>query len=82
MLAEGGNVLKKLGKVSGLRDSNSEVGVYDICGGERKVGGGEGEIVLFAIEPRAQFTHTYVCDVPEIGADCHWFSSKGTATPY
>ena len=31
MLAAGGKVLKKFGKLSRLRDSRSEVGVYDNC---------------------------------------------------
>ena len=31
MLAAGGKVLKKLGKLSRLRNSSAEVGVYDIC---------------------------------------------------
>ena len=35
MLAAGGKVLKKLGKVSRLRNSSSEVGVYDICRREK-----------------------------------------------
>ena len=36
ILAAGGKMLKKLGKVSRLRNSSSEVGEYDICRRERE----------------------------------------------
>ena len=36
MLAAGGKVLKKLEKVSRLWNSNSELGVYDICRREKE----------------------------------------------